>query len=199
MNNKKRIENLKESNYQKNFGVNKKNFERMYEILEKDYKKKHIKGGCTQKLSVLDKLIILTYYREYRVMENIAFDYEVSKSTVCDAISWVETTLLEDGTFRLPSKKKLIQNTDIKVVLVNVTECEIERPKKTKKLLLRKEKKHTLKLQVVANADIMDIICITVSAGRKHDFRLFKDSKLHFLTIQKYSPIKVIRVFVNII
>lgn len=26
----------------------------------------------------------------------------------------------------------------------------------------------------------MDVICIAVSTGKKHDFKLFKDSKLHF-------------------
>ena len=43
---------------------------------------------------ILDKLMImLQYYREYRVMDNIAFDYGVSKSTISDAIKWVEETL----------------------------------------------------------------------------------------------------------
>ncbi len=145
MNNKERIENLKESNYQKIFGVKKKTFDAMLAILEKDYQKKHIKGGRPPKLSVLDKLIImLVYYREYRVMENIAFDYGVSKSTICDTISWVETTLIKNGTFSLPSKKKLIQDTNIEVVLVDATECEIERPKKNKRTTIQERKKGIL-------------------------------------------------------
>ena len=28
----------------------------------------------------------------------------------------------------------------------------------------------------------MNVICISVSAGKKHDFNLFKESKLHFLS-----------------
>lgn len=200
MNNKERIENLKESNYQKIFGVKKETFDTMLAILEKDYQKKHIKGGRPPKLSVLDKLIImLVYYREYRVMENIAFDYGVSKSTICDTISWVETTLIKDGTFSLPSKKKLIQDTYIEVVLIYATECEIERPKKKQKNYYSgKKKRHTLKLQVVADADTMNVICIAVSTGKKHDFHLFKDSKLHFLSIQNYLLIRDIRVFPNV-
>lgn len=67
-------------------------------------------------------------------MENIAFDYGVVKSTICDSINWVETVLIKDGTFSLPNKRKLQQdNIDIEVLLVDATECEIERPKKNKK------------------------------------------------------------------
>ena len=88
-------------------------------------------GGRPPKLSVLDKLMImLQYYREYRAMDNIAFDYGVSKSTISDAIKWIEETLVKGGTFRLPSKRKLLEGASMEVVLVDATECEIERPQK---------------------------------------------------------------------
>ncbi len=116
------------------FGVTQKTFEKMLEILEIEYKHRHIKGGRPGKLSVLDKLVILLcYYREYRVMENIAFDYGVSKSTICDSIQWVENTLIKSGQFNLPSKKELTRGNGVEVVLLDATECEIERPKKSKK------------------------------------------------------------------
>ena len=63
-------------------------------------------------------------------MDNIAFDYGVSKSTISDAIKWVEETLVKDGTFHLPSKRKLLEDSSIEVVLVDATECKIERPHK---------------------------------------------------------------------
>ena len=35
----------------------------------------------------IDKLVImLSYYHDYRTMENIAFDYDVAKSTICENI-----------------------------------------------------------------------------------------------------------------
>ena len=37
-------------------------------------------------------------------MKNIAFDYGVVKSTICESINWVEQTLIKDGTFALPKK-----------------------------------------------------------------------------------------------
>ena len=132
MDNKKRIEKLKADKYQGVFGVKKQTFDKMLEILEKSYIEMHSKGGSSCKLSVLDKLIImLGYYREYRTMENIAFDYNVAKSTICESIKWVEQELIKEGTFSLPSKRKLVEEMpEIEVVLVDVTEVAMERPKK---------------------------------------------------------------------
>lgn len=135
MNNIKRLEQLKDEEYQGIFGVTKATFEKMLYILEETCKQQHSKGGRPLKrLSVLDKLIItLGYYREYRTIRHIAFDYEVSKSMIHKSIRWVEDLLIQSKEFALPSKRSLTETQDIKVVLVDVTECEIERPKKNKK------------------------------------------------------------------
>ena len=144
MNNKERIANLEDKKYQELFGVKKIVFDMMLKILEADYQKKHERGGRPPKLSVLDKLIImLQYYREYRTMEHIAFDYAVRKSTVCDAIQWAEKTLIKSGKFRLPSKRELWRNPEIEVVLLDATECEIERPKRHQKQYYSGKKKDT--------------------------------------------------------
>jgi len=48
----------------------------MLSILEETYKRQHFKGGSPLKCLSIDKLIItLGYYREYRTMRHIAFDY----------------------------------------------------------------------------------------------------------------------------
>ena len=64
---------------------------------------------------------MLNYYKEYRTMQNIAFDYNVSKSTICESIQWIENTLMKSGNFKLPSKKDLENNISIELVLVDVT------------------------------------------------------------------------------
>jgi hypothetical protein len=88
------------------FGVEPETFEKMLSILQKKYDKNHKFGGRPPKLSVEDKLMItLKYLREYRTMENIGYDYGVSKSTVCESIQWVENTLKKDSAFKLPGKK----------------------------------------------------------------------------------------------
>lgn len=143
MDNKERIAKLKEKNYQKIFGVKKEIFDEMHEILEIAFKQQHIKGGRPSKLSVLDKLVIfLGYYRDYRTMENIAFEYGVSKSTICESIKWAEETLIQSRKFNLSSKRALINNPNIEIVIVDATECEIERPKKNKSNIIQERKRN---------------------------------------------------------
>lgn len=142
--NKERIEQLKEKEYQELFGVKKATFEKMLEVLNKQYQKDHKNGGKPPKLSILDKLVImLCYYREYRTMQHIAFDYSVAKSTICESIKWVEQSLIKSGVFRLPSKKELHSNISIEVILVDATEVEIERPQKNKDSIIQERRKNT--------------------------------------------------------
>lgn len=144
MDNEARIAKLKVNDYQRIFGVTKSVFEKMLDALGKSYENEHRKGGHPCKLSLLDKLVImLGYYRDYRTMENIAFDYGVSKSTIYESIRFVEDSLMKSHEFSLPSKKALIDNLDIDVVFVDATECEIERPKKNRKNTTPARKKDT--------------------------------------------------------
>jgi hypothetical protein len=74
-------------------------------------------------------------------MEHRAFDYGVLKSRICDAVQWVEKTLIKDGCFALPSKRELVKSDrEMYAVIIDSTECETERPKKTKRRLFREEK-----------------------------------------------------------
>ena len=139
MDNKMRIANLAEEKYLVLFGVHKVTFDAMFAILERAYEEMRKKGGRRRKLSVLDMLVItLGYYHDYRTMENISFDYNVHKQRICEAIAWVEQTLIKDGTFTLPSKRELLkEDTEVVVAIVDVTECETERPKKNRKNLIQ--------------------------------------------------------------
>lgn len=138
--NEKRIAATPVEKYKEIFGIEKYVFDRMLNILsitslfEKSDKRPE-KGGRKTSLSVLDCLIItLMYWREYRTMRHIAYDYGVGKSTINRAILWVENTLIASGVFNLKSKRELLdQYSGIKVVVIDVTEQEIERPKRGKK------------------------------------------------------------------
>ena len=135
MENKTRIEKLKETEYQELFGIRKPTFDKMLAMLESAFKELHEQGGRPPRLSVLDKLVVtLGYYHDYRTMNNIAFDYGVSKSRISDAVKWVENTLIQSGTFALPSKRELFKSdTEIVIAIVDATECETERPQKNRK------------------------------------------------------------------
>lgn len=145
MDNERRIKKLKESDYQGLFGVRKVTFDAILAILEGAFEEMHTRGGRPSRLSVLDKLIVtLGYYHDYRTMENIAFDYDVSKSRISDAVKWVEETLINDGTFALPSKRELLKaDTEIAILIVDATEQETERPKKNRKNPIRANKNAT--------------------------------------------------------
>ena len=135
MDNKTRIANLAEEKYLVLFGVRKATFDAILAILESAYEEMRKKGGRKRQLSVLDMLIImLGYYHDYRTMENIAFDYGVHKQRISEAVAWVEQTLIKNGTFSLPSKRELLKtDTEIVIAIVDVTECETERPEKNRK------------------------------------------------------------------
>jgi hypothetical protein len=64
-------------------------------------------------------------------MKALAFDYGVAKSTIHSTIIWVENTLINCSEFTLPSKRILKEDISIEVVLVDVTEQQVERPKKS--------------------------------------------------------------------
>jgi hypothetical protein len=52
-------------------------------------------------------------------------------------------------------------------------------PKKAKAILFWKEKRHTLKTQLLVSLQTGEIIALAFSNGKKHDFQLFKDSRIH--------------------
>ncbi len=93
--------------------------------------------------SVEDQLLItLEYWREYRTQFHIATSWGTSEATVCRTIQRVEAELAACGYAHFPGREKLkaSEDNDFEVVIVDVTESPIERPKKTKRFLQRQEK-----------------------------------------------------------
>ena len=114
----------------------------MVEILRKGYAEKHRRRGRTPKLSIENLLLAaLEYWREYRTYAHIAASYAIAESNIYRGIKWVEETLIRDGNFSLPGRRApLKSNATYGVVVVDATESPIERPKKAKTVLFRKEK-----------------------------------------------------------
>lgn len=137
MDNAQRIAKMPVGRYKEIFGVEKYVFDRLLRLLEvADTFQRKSNAGRKSQLSVLDKLVItLLYWREYRTYRHIAFDYGVSKSTIGEAIIWVENTIIASGLCNLKSSRELRDNSSrIKIAIVDVTEQEIERPKKGRKI-----------------------------------------------------------------
>src|SRR5215469_15777314 len=96
MNKFERLMALKdESLFQLLTGVTKSLFMLMLEVLTREYAKIHrTKGGNPNGTAVGLKLVIaLEYWREYRTMRHMAFDYKMPVSTLCNCITWVEDIL----------------------------------------------------------------------------------------------------------
>ena len=120
----------KDTDFKRLTGVQPKTFAKMLAVLEKELPN----FGRPPKLSRADQLLMtLMYWREYRTQFHIAGSYGISEATVCRTINKIEDALMRSGEFRLPGKKVLQpSDTLIEVVLVDVSEQAIERPKKSK-------------------------------------------------------------------
>lgn len=135
------IRNLLDEPFRRLTGIKRQTFEKMVKILEEDDKKKKIKGGRKNKLSMENQLLMaLEYIREYRTY----FHIERPKKRV--------------------RKKKRVQN----------------RNNKQKHFYSGKKKRHTLKSQIVVDKKTKMVICTSFSNGKKHDFRLFKESRVRW-------------------
>ena len=124
------IKHLKDSDFKRLTGVQREIFEQMLSIVDKGTRN----FGRPPKLSRADQLLMtLMYWREYRTEFHIAQSYGLSESAVCRTIKKVEDLLVHSRKFRLPGKKALqSSDTQFQVVLVDVSEQPIERPKKVK-------------------------------------------------------------------
>ena len=130
----KEIEKLESGLFKRLTGVKKEVFAQMLDCVTtfKEEHRKHSSRGKPPKLSYADKLLLLLmYYREYRSQFHIGVTYGIAESTVCEIIQEMEAILIQDKRFHLPGKKALVQPENIfEVVLVDVTESPVERPKK---------------------------------------------------------------------
>ncbi len=109
-------------------GVSDSTFEVMVSTLNKTLNRSGKRGG-QNKLSVPEQLLVaLQYWREYRTYFHIGQSWGIHESTVCRIVRKVETILL-------PSRQVVRQTPSVEVVVIDVTEIEIERPKKTATLL----------------------------------------------------------------
>jgi Helix-turn-helix of DDE superfamily endonuclease len=131
-----KIRNLSPENFKRFCGVRKKTFAQMVQLLEKHVQGK-IKTGRPSKLSLENQVLItLEYLREYRTYFHIGQSWGINESTAYRIIRKVETILVSSTDFRLPGKKQLLKSdSELEIVVIDVTETPRERPKKTEKIL----------------------------------------------------------------
>ncbi len=173
---------LSPQQFKRRFGVLRSTFKQRVKALQNQSPSKSGRGR-QPKLCLEERVLVaLEYWREYRTYFHISTDGAVSESTVSRIVHWVEDSLMRSGLFRLSGKKRLVQGFGRpEVVVMDVTETPIERPQRQQRRFYSgKQKRHTLKCQVILDQDTREIICTFFGQGRQHDFKLFKASGIHF-------------------
>jgi len=127
-----KIKDLKAKEFKLITGVTREVFEKMLKVLREEYARDHA-GGGQPGLPVEERLTLaLEYWREYRSQRHMAVSHGICKSSVNNAILWVEYRLSGREEFQLADLKERFKpeatKTEIKILIADVTEQPIERP-----------------------------------------------------------------------
>ena len=131
-----KIKKLEDKDFKLITGVTKKVFHKMMEVLKRKYAEEHAQGGKPGLPVELKLTLALEYWREYRSFRHMANDHQISKTAINDAVIWVENVLVESDDFKLKNIKERFKAKDgieIGVVLIDVEDQPIERPKYNQK------------------------------------------------------------------
>lgn len=132
-----RVQKLEKGEFKRLVGVTPKTFRRMVRVVrEAEGQKKKV--GRPSKLSLEEQVLLcMEYLRDYPTYLRLGHNWEIAESNAQRIQHRIEEILIRSGEFGLPGKKHLLSNTHIQVVLVDVEESPIERPKKTSGITIR--------------------------------------------------------------
>ncbi len=132
----RKVNKLVDEDFKRVVGVSRDTFKEMVKVVRKYYRQKKSKGGTKKSMSANDEtLMMLEYYREYRTFKHLGVDYEVSESTAHYIVTKIEKILIVEPKFHLEKLKYIEPQDDahnIEITVVDVTESQCERPKKSK-------------------------------------------------------------------
>jgi hypothetical protein len=132
MNAYEKVEKLAEKDYKQITGVTREVFSEMLEVLRRKYAEEHAQGGQPGMPVELRLTLALEYWREYRSIRHMANDHQIGKTIISRAVLWVEDVLSESAEFGLKELKERFkpgEEDPIKIVLIDVEEQPVERPK----------------------------------------------------------------------
>ncbi len=140
-----KLKELSAADFKQYCGVNRKIFDKMCEIVADKSAKQRFVSGRPAKLLIEDQVLLtLEYLRQYRTMFHIAKSWGLSESTVSRIITRVEDILSQAPEFRLPVKRRENLPLEVEVVVVDVVETLVERPKKNSGGIIRGRRSGTL-------------------------------------------------------
>ena len=136
-----KLKELSAADFKRYCGVTKPAFDKMCEVVRDKSALQRLISGRPSKLSIEDQVLLsLEYWREYRTMFHLAKSWGLSEATVSRTISRVEDILSSVEEFKLPSKRFEALPPEVEVVVVDVVESSIERPKKNNLAIIRGRK-----------------------------------------------------------
>jgi hypothetical protein len=174
--------------FKRSYGVYPETFEAMVKVVKVE-RMLQKKTGRKDKLKIEDQVLMtLAYWREYRTYFHLGQDWEINESTAYRIIRRVEELLNLVRVVCLARKKSL--NGSRFSHWDNRNRCDwawSRTPKKKQKHFYRgKDKKHTLKSQIVIDLNTKLIVCIACGKGKQHDFKIWKRSRTKGLSSIKY-------------
>lgn len=176
---------ISENNFRRSCGVKQNTFNELLTKLSRVVVNK--KSGPHKALSLKKQLqLTLDYLRNYNTLLVTGLKYGVSESTAWRVVRFIEDHLALAGVCKLPGKKGFTTDAD-ESFTVDATECPIERPQRKPKARIKnkqkhwysgKKRRHTYKAQVVIKDKMIQSTAF--ANGKKHDYKLFKESKTRF-------------------
>ncbi len=184
----KNIQKLSSKEFRRVVEIKKSTFEIIIELLAPKWKARRKAGGPRPKLGLPDQILLaFSYWRNYGSYLETGVKFGVSEPTAFKICRWIENNLKGEKIFHLPGKKALLSaKNKIDVVVFDVTECPIERPKKKRngrnknrqrQFYSGKKKRRTIKQQIAVDKKSKKIIATSMASGKTHDFKMFKESR----------------------
>ena len=141
----RKVNKLIDRDFKRVVGVKRDTFKEMVKVVRRHYRENKYKGGTNKSMSANDEtLMMLEYYREYRTFKHLGVDYEVSESTAHYIVRKIEKILIVEAQFHLGKLKQIEPQEDtqnIEIIVVDVTESQCERPKKSKNIITQEKRR----------------------------------------------------------
>ena len=128
--------------FKRKWGVNPEIFNKMVSVYAHWKKENRDLRGRKSELTIPQKIeVTLSYWREYRTQFHIGESYNVAESTICRVIKEVENVLISSEEFNIKNGKTDLISEKEDEIIIDVMECEIERPKKSKNSIIQGRRK----------------------------------------------------------
>ena len=183
----KKLKKVKKTKFKRLVGIEREMFDFQVAILSDALKEKHKNGGRKPRLCVEDILLMMySYYKDYTTFFKLGFYYDLDENNAYRWIIWAEEVLKS----YLIEPLKLSELDPSKEYIVDVTECRINRPgiyETQKEYYSGKKGYHTVKVQIIIEANSKKIVHVAFDKGHVHDFTLFKKSTKRLSSLLKFT------------